>query len=486
MRAGTQHLRRMGVLALACLFPQALGQDLDAPFEAGTHREAAISQLDLVVDHDGQRSYSLHDKDAFSLSLHIHSAHLPPGCHLDISDGEGGQSERFSEQADDLWGREVFGSTAKIVLQCPSKATHDSAEFLIDEYVGFYRRRQVESLCGQDDRRSAKCYQGQAEYTTARAVARVRIGGGGLCTGWLVKSVTKNMLITNNHCISDPQVAKKSLFEFDYENPSCSSTANPPNVRTFRGKRLVATDVRFDFALIELEGTPGEEFGELTLATRAPRVSERIYIPQHPGGRPKELGVKDTKATGGNCRVKTLSSATDRLRYSCDTEGGSSGSPVLSGDGNQVIGLHKEGGGCNFGNGGIQIALFRDMITPFLNSPSGPCSKGTYNDNGICRQCPTLWNCKRNACVGPGKANQRCDLCKPNFNVEFNKFGGHWCKRECPSGTYYRKNKCPQCPAIPNCESVTCTSEAKKAGTCLKCKPKWKVSPNGRWCQWSG
>jgi len=59
------------------------------------------------------------------------------------------------------------------------------------------------------------------------------------------------------------------------------------------------------------------------------------------------------------------------MRYSCDTEGGSSGSPVLSRTNNKVVALHHCGGGCN-GNLGAPITDFYDDIAPYIGGTFPP------------------------------------------------------------------------------------------------------------------
>merc|ERR1712151_157825 len=53
------------------------------------------------------------------------------------------------------------------------------------------------------------------------------------------------------------------------------------------------------------------------------------------------------------------------MRYTCDTEGGSSGSPVVLYESNTIIGLHHCGGGCN-GNMGVMIKNIVDEIADDL------------------------------------------------------------------------------------------------------------------------
>jgi hypothetical protein len=92
-----------------------------------------------------------------------------------------------------------------------------------------------------------------------------------------------------------------------------------------------------------------------------PSLDDAIYIPQHPSGRDLELAIFDSSIfagdVGGLCRIwstgekgsdKTCSygAAFKDFSYICDTEGGSSGAPVISADTNLVVGLHHCGGGC--------------------------------------------------------------------------------------------------------------------------------------------
>ena len=78
---------------------------------------------------------------------------------------------------------------------------------------------------------------------------------------------------------------------------------------------------------------------------------------------------------GGQCRILLNSSrgCTGGVRdisYSCDTEGGSSGSPVISHTTHKVIGLHHCGGACN-GNKGVPIINFINEISPHISKTPG-------------------------------------------------------------------------------------------------------------------
>lgn len=96
--------------------------------------------------------------------------------------------------------------------------------------------------------------------------------------------------------------------------------------------------------------------------------SERIYIPQHGSGNPKELSIESDQDTNGLCQVNAPStngrgSNTD-IGYYCDTIGGSSGSPVVAASSNRVIALHHLGG-CY--NKGAKISKIWPQVATYFN-----------------------------------------------------------------------------------------------------------------------
>ncbi|MBA3489772.1 MAG: trypsin-like peptidase domain-containing protein [Longispora sp.] len=111
------------------------------------------------------------------------------------------------------------------------------------------------------------------------------------------------------------------------------------------GDQLIVSDDTLDFSLFS-----GKNFdnirgsGYLELDERKPEKGEEIYIPQHPSGEVKELGITSDQECGANCKVDDPTyggyAAASDVSYFCDTAGGSSGSPVLSRKTHKVIALH--------------------------------------------------------------------------------------------------------------------------------------------------
>ena len=207
------------------------------------------------------------------------------------------------------------------------------------------------SVCGADDSREAKCYQSSdpALYNESRAVARLLINGSSLCTGWLVGS--EGHLMTNNHCIDSSSDALNTNYEFDAEGASCAtncaSSLGCPGTVEATSATFVQTDGPLDFTLVQLPTNVTGTYGFMQLRGSGAVLGERIYIPQHPSGWGKRLGVESShpQNPSGFCEVDNLSEpgcsgSTPDVGYYCDTRGGSSGSPVLATSDNCVVALH--------------------------------------------------------------------------------------------------------------------------------------------------
>ncbi|RQM20926.1 hypothetical protein B5M09_012243, partial [Aphanomyces astaci] len=92
-----------------------------------------------------------------------------------------------------------------------------------------------------------------------------------------------------------------------------------------------------------------------------PVLGEPIYIAQHPRGKPKRIAmIGDSGAVGTIESISIPSCVADEVGYTLDTQGGSSGSPVLSAKDNAVVALHNCGG-CQ--NGGVKISKVIQDLT---------------------------------------------------------------------------------------------------------------------------
>lgn len=187
-----------------------------------------------------------------------------------------------------------------------------------------------------DDRAPLFTFAGDAALIrTARSVGRLSLVRGeemATCSGFLVSS---RHFVTNSHCISEASICDTAVAIFgNVAKPDGSVDRG----REYRCRGLVAADGDLDVAVLELEGSPGNEWGVLRLADSDPEQGQASTIVGHPYGRPMTVSRRGCEVTA----VPAKSGTKLQLGHSCDTEPGNSGSPLL-GPNLDVIGLHRAG-----------------------------------------------------------------------------------------------------------------------------------------------
>jgi len=311
------------------------------------------------------------------IALHFTAFDLGPAGVLTVSDPTGGQAYelrgRGKLQAGTFWAQHVKGEA--LVLDLVAPGTLGRPFFVADEYVAGAAPAPTDAICGPDDKRAAPCYREShpTEYARGRAVARLLSAGSGICTGWLVGA--DDLLVTNNHCISGPQKALDTDYEFMDEVTECGATTLAPS-RIFSGGELVMTDENLDVTLIRVAGHPAREFGYLEIDDRPAALGEEIYVIGHPAGRPKEFTIASSEPLdqGGIPRVQSVweepcfATGYHDVGYWADTEGGQSGAPVLARSSHRVIALHHCAGCLNRG---VPIDLVYDRIKDLLVTSRG-------------------------------------------------------------------------------------------------------------------
>lgn len=208
-------------------------------------------------------------------------------------------------------------------------------------------------IIGQDERKPYMCYEGStiAEYALSSAAAR--IGGWGSCS--LIGS--ENHVLTNNHVVeSDPNLINGEIW-FNWFNETCSSTSpvtEPVRLKPGKVLKKGASSGDNDYALFTLDNFDYLNsnvkvlFGGLELRKNNPEKGEKIYIPQYGNGGLRPMHIGDTK-NGEPAKILKIENNGNKITYNADSQGGSSGSPVISRDDNKLIGLHWGGGNVNVG-----------------------------------------------------------------------------------------------------------------------------------------
>jgi hypothetical protein len=358
-----------------------------------------------------------HWPDAGYIAIHFSSFDLALNDFVEISSPDGkyryiyeakgkevktlrGEKRRISE----FWATHIPGDRA--IVRLHSKNQENSFGFVIDRWVHGYERGYIdavmedleseakenqEAICGIDDKEWAKCYDGTTIYDKSRTVSRLLIGGYSACTGWLLGS--EGHVITNHHCIENQAVANNTDYEFMAEGDSCSTDCTGwmacPGVVEADAGTLVKTDYSLDYSLILLPVNVTSTYGYLQFRNELPTLNEEIYMPQHPGAGGKQLAV-NSDINGPKGKVYSIDDfpcvgGPGDIGYYLDTEGGSSGSPVIAAADNLVVALHHcSYYECTGPNLGIPIppivlnlgnALPADAVFGG-NPPPGYCSTG--------------------------------------------------------------------------------------------------------------
>jgi Trypsin-like peptidase domain len=164
----------------------------------------------------------------------------------------------------------------------------------------------------------------------AAAVGRVIFANGDAAgTGFLVGP---DLLLTNHHVLSSPDVSATSFVQFNYQ---LTWSGQPTTIRQNKIVELVKTDSRLDYSILRVDGSPGDVLGFMDPADRATvAVNDAVVIIQHPNGDRKQIALQDNQVSGV---------FGDLVQYTTDTQPGSSGSPILNNRW-QIIGLHHAGG----------------------------------------------------------------------------------------------------------------------------------------------
>lgn len=338
-------------------------------------------EVKLSTQHPYQRSSAglVFEKEFYShnssyIKLYITNFDLAEGDYVEVFSPNTGESHIYAQKGkivnnngdmiSNFWTGIIMDE--KVIVRMYTAGASTGHGFDIERVAyGFSDERvheisetsQGRSICGGDEKEQVICYNGTEMYRKSEAVCRLVINGGGLCTGWLLGC--EGNVMTNNHCIGSAGDAANTDFQFNYINTDCAGTTAATVDTVASTSTFEFTDASDDFTIVQLPVNPTGTYGYLSLSSTPVTVGERIYIPQHPGGRRKEIAVNtDTDPDpSGFARVAT---AGNQVGYNCDTEGGSSGSAVLRYADNLVISIHCHGG-CPNSSFGTAIEMINTL-----------------------------------------------------------------------------------------------------------------------------
>ncbi len=379
-------LSALAFAALAALPAAALEKvgELE-PARIGTTHPYAPGAQEWVVQHPG----------ATYIRFHFSQFDLAPGDRLEISALDGSHLHVYEGRGPfgtgEFWAFAVDGDAAWIRLQA-SVGGGDGIE--IDSYgrgilpVG-PEPGEPESVCGIQDWRDVECYKDSrpTEYERAKGAVIALIGCCSGCTAW--KASDSGQFMTNNHCTSTQTGVQSTELRIEYKLSGCG-TGTSGFTASVMGSQLQRTDFTLDYTLFTTTGD-SSSIPCLAIDNRLPPLGERIYIAGHPNAGVKKLSIDSTHASNPNavCEVDASpypgNDPTSDIGYYCDTIGGSSGSPVLSGDTHKVVGIHHFGGCLNSGVRMDRIfPQISGLLTGCAGGPPATCGNGVIDPGESC------------------------------------------------------------------------------------------------------
>ncbi|MBI7310859.1 trypsin-like peptidase domain-containing protein [Pseudomonas aeruginosa] len=367
----------MGVLALSTAgIASAAAAIEDSP-------ERISENHDIIILDKNSRSivstFSFRKKGAISLKLEFEEVSLPRNAYIEIISDSG--SSQIFNSADSLRNGVVIhgeGATIKAItngLQ-PGSLRLTRVTYQPKPKPSIQPRR----LIGNDNRRNLECYGGTQIYAHSLASAIVLGWGSGSVIGG------GKYVLTNAHIApeQEPDTPVDGEIRLGYFRDTCGSTENIAENKSIalRTGFLRTRGVPIspdDYALIELNQFDVENskalsvFGSLEISdSEENRPNEEIYVPQYGNGGIMPMQVSVLGDDQSNVRIVSINNENFQLSHNADTQGASSGSPLISSDSNKIIGLHWGWQG-NL-NSAVGLPVLRQQITPLL---------GLGNNEGI-------------------------------------------------------------------------------------------------------
>jgi V8-like Glu-specific endopeptidase len=359
----TQKLRVAAVLvgALTLLGTVAQAQGRIKVGDELAYRAATPAAYPLGgPDRPAAWSETVVSPGATFLRIHFQKFNLPDGDYLTVSNPDGSELWTYTGKGPrgtgEFWSFMVESDTAIVELHSGSwlKGRGGRYGVAIDRIAhGTVAVHEdggpIEKvICGTDGRRDAVCYTS----INTRPVARLSFQSGGssfVCTGWLVAGSNGSTMLTNNHCVATQTEVSTVQARFNYQRTTCGG-ATTAATTTYAGGTFLRTSASLDYTILTLQGNPEATWGEYTATTKTPPIGLAINFPQHPGGGLKRVGFWKDSAQTQRCDVATANAnyggaaANSQMGYGCDSEGGSSGSPIMDAGTGRIIGLHHFGG----------------------------------------------------------------------------------------------------------------------------------------------
>ena len=370
------------VVALGCTAVQADQDDLlTLPLQIGDTEDVQIeSPQPYPAGQSGMEvvwTQTLHRTGATFVRVHFSDDSALGGANdtVVVRDEDGHVIDSFTrENIAGVWTRSAEGSTVTVELLAdlngggPGVVIERMVWGTVPLHGAGAARSLFTDICNADD---------QTRIRKADPVATLSFaddcGGYYLCTGWLFSP--EGHFMTNAHCANSASESASMEIDFNYLSYSCDlpSEPNPDTYNNNSFDSMVCDlDMAIHIAYDNTKGNPVDVYGYLAIDTSHPESGTELWLPQHPNGSRKKIAencnvANDNYVGQDNCQDPDVgcdnpghSVGGVAFSYDCETDHGSSGSPVLNTD-DQVVGI------TNMGNDGqTSYGVKMESIAPYL------------------------------------------------------------------------------------------------------------------------
>lgn len=227
---------------------------------------------------------------------------------------------------------------------------------------------QLDSICGPTNRmQEVNRYDGLLGQPISFVVDHKDAVGGietraldtqsKSCTGTMISS---DLFITANHCVGATITTRFVAFNYERDvDGSLLPQSHYPIVEVAE----TGSGAGLDYAILRLDGAPGDAFGWAQINPADPGTGELLTILQHASGAPKRVHVGHLAGQRGNYATYA----------DIDTLGGSSGSGVLDSNG-AISAIHTNGGCTRTGgsNSGVRMQRIAESSAVIQQLLGGP------------------------------------------------------------------------------------------------------------------
>ncbi|WP_448549675.1 trypsin-like serine peptidase [Thalassotalea fusca] len=244
------------------------------------------------------------------------------------------------DSKNEAWSKRIYSSS--ITIDVSATNAESAPVFKIDKYIFQVVPKSPKSIIGDetpDWEDYADTFGNESIKNNGKGVALIRFVESSIdeeentCTGFLVSD---QLVLTNYHCINSQDTCLNTELVFDYYRP--------PNVedKTMACAAFISGNKLLDYAVLSLDKeAPTTQYNKLKVVNDDEWKNHSLYLIHHPEGDPKKVTRVNCKVDGNELEGVSKNYHTD-FGHTCDTYGGSSGSPIFN-KYHQLVGLHHFG-----------------------------------------------------------------------------------------------------------------------------------------------